>query len=169
MDKEVLDSFVESWGAMGSIWGVNTSVARVHALLIATDKPLSLDDIAESLKISRGNANTCLRELRNWNVIKLIKVPGDRHDYYVSEDDVWKMTFAIARERKRREYDPALAAVRHTLSKLKKGSDHRVESRLKQMEEMLATLDGMGEKLFANEKMAQKALSMLSVLAKIGK
>lgn len=169
MDREVIEKFVESWGAMGSVWGVNTSVARVHALLIASDKPLSLDDMAEKLQISRGNANMCLRELRNWNVIRLTKAPGDRHDYYVSEDDIWKMSFAIMRERKRREYDPALVAVREALAKLKKGSDRGVEHRLKQMEEMLSTLDAIAEKLLSNEKLARKAISMLSVFAKIGR
>jgi DNA-binding transcriptional regulator GbsR (MarR family) len=91
---------------MGSVWGVNTSTARVHALLMASDESLSLDDIASRLQISRGNASMCLKDLRNWGVVRLAKVPGDRRDYYVSEPDVWKMSFAIARERKRRPYAP---------------------------------------------------------------
>lgn len=151
---------------MGSVWGVNSSVARVHALLIASEKPLSLDDISATLQISRGNSNMCLRELRNWGVIRLIKVPGDRHDYYVTEDDVWKMSFAIAKERKRREFDPALQVVRETLSKLKKGSSVNVEKRLMEMEKFLSTVDGISERLLANESLARNAITVLSVFSK---
>lgn len=166
MDKEVIKSFVDSWGMMGSVWGVNTSVARVHALLIASDAPMSLDDIALRLKMSRGNANTCLRELRNWCVIRLVKVPGDRHDYYETESDIWKMTFAIARERKKREFNPALRVVRETLSKLRKGSSVTIEHRLKEMEGLLSTIDTLAERFLANESLSRKAVALLSALSK---
>ncbi|MBI5235032.1 MAG: transcriptional regulator [Deltaproteobacteria bacterium] len=165
MDNDVVDRFVASWGMMGSVWGVNTSVARVHALLITSDEPLSLDDISERLKISRGNANTCLRELRNWAVICLVKKPGDRRDYYVSESDIWRMSFAIMRGRKKREFDPTLRAVMDALSSAKKGSSKMVEKRLEEMAGLLNTMDNISEKLLANEALAKKALTLLTVLA----
>src|SRR3989337_1417877 len=113
------EQFVESWGALGQVWGINTSTARVHALLMVSADPISLDDIAARLGISRGNASMCLKELRSWRVIKLVKEPGDRRDYYISESDATKMFFAIARERKRREFDPLVEVVEATLTKLK--------------------------------------------------
>jgi DNA-binding transcriptional regulator GbsR (MarR family) len=147
---------------MGSIWGINTSIARVHALLIASEHALSLDDISNRLRISRGNASMCLRELRNWSIARLVKEPGDRQDYYVTEPDVWRMFFAILRERKRREFDPILAMVRETFSQLRAGSGGTVETRLQQMEELLGTLNLLAERFLADEDKARRALSLLS-------
>lgn len=166
MSDKALEKFVESWGMMGTIWGVNNSVARVHALMIASEEPLSLDDIAAELKISRGNANMCLRELRNWGVIRLVKIPGDRHDYYVTEEDIWKISFAIARERKRREFDPALRVVSETLLDVRKGSSATVERRLKEMKSFLSTVDMISERLFNNERLARKAVALLTSFTK---
>jgi len=162
MEKDKLNRFVESWGIMGSVWGMNTSTARVHALLIATDEPLSLDNIAKRLSISRGNASMCLKELRNWGVIKQVKEPGDRKDYYVTEPDIWKMFFAIARERKKREFDPAVEAIREVLPYSDKRSKSSAGARLQQMEEFLTTLDRIAERFLENEEAARSVLSFLS-------
>lgn len=164
MEEKATEKFIESWGMLGSVWGINTSMARVHALLIVSEGPVSLDEAAKRLGISRGNASMCLRELRNWGVIKLVKKGGDRQDYYITEQDVWKMFFSIARERKRREFDPALEVVRDTISTLRSGADGEVESRLKEMEKMLVTLDGIAEKTLASDELARYALNMLSKL-----
>jgi len=93
MNKDVADKFIDSWGEMGSLWGLNSSMARVHALLIVSEEPRSLDDIADRLKISRGNASMCLKELRAWGVIRRVKIAGDRRDFYVTVPDIWKMFF----------------------------------------------------------------------------
>jgi len=163
MDKKTVDKFVESWGEMGTIWGLNNSMARVHALLIVSEEPNSLDDIAKRLKISRGNASMCLKELRNWGVIKRVKVAGDRRDYYVTEPDIWKMFFAIAKERKRREFDPTLSAVRETFeaAHAKEGSS-KVEDRLRQMEQFLGTFDKIAERFFDNEEQAESLLNFMA-------
>ncbi|HEX9399435.1 MAG TPA: MarR family transcriptional regulator, partial [Anaeromyxobacter sp.] len=107
MAPDTVKSFVEAWGAMGSLWGINRSVARVHALLMASEEPISLEEIAERLQISKGNASMSLRELRTFGVVRQVEAPGDRRDFYVTEPDVWTMFFRILRERKRREFDPA--------------------------------------------------------------
>ena len=112
MAADTVQRFVEAWGAMGSLWGINRSVARVHALLMASDGPISLDEIAERLQISKGNASMSLRELRTFGVVRQVEVPGDRRDFYVTEPDVWTMFFRILKERKRREFDPAIDAIR---------------------------------------------------------
>ena len=161
MKKPDIEKFVESWGSMGSVWGLNTSTARVHALLMASDEPLSLDDIAARLKISRGNASMCLKELRNWGVARKVKTAGDRRDYYVTEPDVWKMFFAIARQRKRREFDPILEVLRDTLKEAGKGGGS-AEARLRQMEEFLATLDSIAEKFLEDEDKARSVLGFLA-------
>jgi len=163
-NNEAISNFIETWGVMGSVWGINSSTARVHALLILSEDPLSLDDVASRLEISRGNASMCLKELRNWRVIKQIKEPGDRKDYYVSESDAWKMFFAIIRERKRREFDPLVETVQNTLCSLKEqggGNKGEVQNRLKQMEELLRTLQNLTESLLAHEKKAKSILPLL--------
>ena len=168
--RDAVDRFVDAWGKMGSLWGVNASTARVHALLMATSAPLGLDDIALRLKISRGNASMCLKDLKSWGVVKLEKEPGDRKDYYVTEPDVWKMFFAIARQRKRRELDPALEAVGEVVAALGEGdgssdgggSDIAVQARMKQMQDLLSTMSTVADQVFGDESRARYLLSFLS-------
>lgn len=153
---------MDAWGQMGSLWGLNTSMARVHALLIVSEDPLSLDAIAHRLQISRGNASMCLKELRNWGVVRRVKVRGDRRDYYLTEPEVWKMFFAIARERKRRELDPVLAALRELLGTLPQGASGQAVKRLKEMKDLLATLDAVASQVLAQEENARSALAFLA-------
>jgi len=163
MDKKTADRFIDSWGEMGTLWGLNSSMARIHALLIVSEGPLSLGDIAARLKISRGNASMSLKELRAWGVIRRTKVPGDRRDYYVTEPDIWKMFFAIVRERKRREFDPTLETVRETLSEAREnegGGD--VEERLLEMEKLLSTMDRMAERFLEDEDQARSLMGFVA-------
>jgi DNA-binding transcriptional regulator GbsR (MarR family) len=100
--------FINSWGTLGSQWGINRTMSQIHALLLVTSKPLSAEEIMEQLGISRGNANMNLRELMNWTLINKELVPGDRKEYFVAEKDIWEIAKIIARERKRREIEPVL-------------------------------------------------------------
>lgn len=168
MSQDAVSLFVDAWGKMGSLWGVNASTARIHALLIATNEPLSLDQISERLKISRGNASMCLKELKGWGVVQLEKELGDRKDYYVTEPDVWKMFFAIARERKRRELDPAVLAVREVVAAMGEGDDGPARQRMKQMEDLLGTMSTVAEQVFGDEARAKYLLSFLSGAQKGG-
>jgi DNA-binding transcriptional regulator GbsR (MarR family) len=155
--------FIEAWGSMGALLGFNPSTVRVHALLIAWDGSLSLDEIAERLQISRGNASMCLKELRSWKVVPRVTKPGERKDFFESEAAVWKMALAIARERKRRDFDPALAGVREALSRIKPVSSG-VTGRIRQMEQFLSTLDSFGKAVLDDEA---AATSMLNSLRKL--
>lgn len=166
MDKAMTEKFIASWGRMGTMWGISASVARVHALLIASEEPLSLEEIATWLKISRGNASMSLRELRNWTIVRLVKKPGDRQDYYETESDIWKMFIAITKERKRREFEPMLAVVRDTLSHLQKGSNNETKARLRQMDELLTTLNAIAERFLADEASARAIISFVSRFSK---
>jgi len=118
-DKENLDplakardEFVAQWGAMGSAWGINRTMAQIHALLMTSDTAMTTDEVMDDLKISRGNAHQNLRELVGWGLVRSVIRKGERKEYFESEKDVWRMFCIVARERKRREIEPALKALR---------------------------------------------------------
>src|ERR1700727_2740827 len=106
------DEFISQWGAMGGAWGINRTMAQVHALLMTSEKALTTDDVMAELKISRGNAHQNLRELVGWGLVRNVVRKGERKEFYESEKDVWRMFCIVARERKRREVEPALKALR---------------------------------------------------------
>jgi len=160
MAANTVQRFVEAWGAMGSLWGINRSVARVHALLMANEDPVSLDEIAEQLQISKGNASMSLRELRTFGVVRQVEVPGDRRDFYVTEPDVWTMFFRILRERKRREFDPALEAIHQLVAT--PGATGAVRDRLEQMAELLATMDGVASRFLKDPESSRSALAFVA-------
>jgi DNA-binding transcriptional regulator GbsR (MarR family) len=162
MAPDLVQSFVEAWGAMGSLWGINRSVARVHALLMASEAPISLDDIAERLTISKGNASMSLRELRTFGVVRQVEVPSDRRDFYVTEPDVWTMFFRILRERKRREFDPAVEAIQRLVQA--PGASGAVRGRLEQMAELLATMDGVASRFLKDPESSRSALAFVAGL-----
>lgn len=100
--------FIQSWGVLGTEWGINRTMAQIHALLLVTADPLSADEVMEGLQISRGNANMNLRDLMSWNLVDKILKPGERREFFVAEKDIWKVSMRIIRERRRRELDPML-------------------------------------------------------------
>jgi DNA-binding transcriptional regulator GbsR (MarR family) len=106
------DEFIAQWGAMGGAWGINRTMAQVHALLMTSDRALTTDEVMAELKISRGNAHQNLRELVGWGLVRSVIRKGERKEFFESEKDVWRMFCTIARERKRREVEPALRALR---------------------------------------------------------
>lgn len=105
---EAKKQFIQTWARLGAEWGINRTMAQVHALLLATEKPLSTDEVMEALSISRGNANMNLRELMNWNLVYRELVAGERKEFFRAEKDIWEVAKRIARERKRREIEPLL-------------------------------------------------------------
>ena len=162
MDNESLERFVEAWGGMGALWGINRSMARVHALLIASAEPLALDDIAQRLDISRGNASMCLKELRAWGVARRVHRSGDRRDFYLTEPDVWAMFFRIAQERKRREFDPAREAVGGALEALDEDTAPDVRARLEQMADLLGTADRVLSRALADPRTSRALLKFVA-------
>jgi DNA-binding transcriptional regulator GbsR (MarR family) len=119
-----VERFVVHWGEMGAVWGVNRSVAQIHALLYLCDEPMTADDIAAQLAMARSNVSVSLRELLAWNLIRRVHAMGDRRDYYEAEADMFEMVRRIAQGRKAREIDPALAVLRACVSEAK--ADQRV-------------------------------------------
>ena len=159
-EEEVIDRFVDAWGAMGSFWGVNRSVARVHALLLASSRPWTLDEISERLRISKGNASTSLKELRSWSVVRKEFKPGERKEFFACEPDAWKMFFSIVRERKRREFDPILASVRETIALTGEAPKQIDLERLAQLEKMLTTFDSLAARLLSSEGRAKALIGL---------
>jgi DNA-binding transcriptional regulator GbsR (MarR family) len=107
--KQARDEFVSQWGALGTQWGINRTMAQIHALLMTSPEALTTDEVMEDLEISRGNAHSNLKELVAWGLIKAVVKKGERRDFFEAEKDVWQIFTIVARERKRREIDPALA------------------------------------------------------------
>jgi DNA-binding transcriptional regulator GbsR (MarR family) len=111
----VAQKFILHWGEMGTRWGINRTVAQVHALLFLSEKPLPADEIAKTLGVARSNISTSLRELQNWGIVRIVHVIGDRRDHFESLKDVFAMFRIIARERKKREIEPTLRVLRDCL------------------------------------------------------
>lgn len=106
--EEAKSQFINSWGRLGSEWGINRTMAQIHALLLVSERPLSTEDVMEQLSVSRGNANMNLRELISWDLVQKELIPGDRKEYFVAEKDIWEVAKRIVRERKRKEIEPVL-------------------------------------------------------------
>lgn len=101
--------FIDLWGQMAEHWGINRTMAQIHALLMIAPGPITADQIMDELRISRGNVSMNLRDLIHWGIVRRTSVPGDRRDFFTTEADVWTMFQEIFRERKKRELDPVLA------------------------------------------------------------
>ena len=106
---EAKQQFISSWGAFGTHWGINRTMAQIHALLLITPDPLSAEEIMEQLNISRGNANMNIRDLINWGLVQRILLTGERKEFFSAEKDIWKVVKQIVKERKKRELEPMLS------------------------------------------------------------
>lgn len=135
--------FILHWGEMGTRWGVNRTVAQIHALLFLANRPLTAEDIAESLVIARSNVSNSLKELQSWNLIRSTHLMGDRRDHFVALQDVWEIFRAIVEERKRREIDPTLTVLRECA--IEGSNDAGLEqASLDRMNEVLGFLEMLG-------------------------
>lgn len=105
---EAKQQFISSWGAFGTHWGINRTMAQIHALLLVSPDPLTQDDIMEELTISRGNTNMNIRELINWGLVDRVLISGERKEFFSAEKDIWKVVKQIVKERKKRELEPML-------------------------------------------------------------
>lgn len=104
--NQAKEKFVNAWGTLGSNWGINRTMAQVHALLMVSPDPLSAEDIMEELKISRGNANMNIRALIDWGLVEKTHIQGERKEYFSAEKDIWEVFKQVAKERRKREVEP---------------------------------------------------------------
>jgi len=159
-----VERFVVAWGEMGEVWGVNRSVSQIHALLYISDRPLAAEEIAERLKLARSNVSTSLKELLSWSLIRRVSVLGDRRDFYEAEADVFEMVRRIAANRKAREIDPAIAALRQCLAAAE--SDARVSGEArKRFRTMLDFTEGVARSF---DEVMQLPTPVLAKLIKMG-
>ena len=171
--KDAAQKFVLHWGEMGTRWGINRTVAQIHALLLISDRPLAADEIADTLTIARSNVSTSLRELQNWGIIRLVHVPGDRRDHFESLKDVYEMFRIIARERRRREVDPTISLLRECIAEAEKpkSADGYTRVRLTELLEFFELAKSSfdvaetvpTQSLMKIAKMGDKALKLLGI------
>lgn len=121
--QESKHKYIEAWGSLGSSWGVNRTMAQIHAVLLISTKPLSSDDLMEELKISRGNVNMNLRTLIDWGLAKKVLVQGDRKEYFISDKDIMSLGIQVAKERKKRELEPIIKILREVKNPTDKGKE----------------------------------------------
>src|SRR5881396_363579 len=164
--REARDEFVSQWGVIGSAWGINRTMAQIHALLITSQVPLSTDEVMEDLKISRGNAHGNLRDLVSWGLVRSVVRKGERKEYFEAEKNVWKMFCIIIRERRRRELRPAQAVLKECLSRTNylRGTEAAAfNKQLRALSDFLELADGVITKLSQSEqsKMVPWALKFL--------
>lgn len=135
-------AFILHWGEMGTNWGVNRSVAQIHALLYLSDKPLHAEQVSETLMLARSNVSTALKELQSYGIVRRTHVAGDRRDHFVAETDLWEMLMRISAERKRREIDPTIALLAELTEKIEARKDvpEHVRHRIGRMHEFISTL-----------------------------
>ena len=155
--------FILHWGEMGTRWGINRTVAQVHALLYLSPQPLPAEEISQTLSVARSNVSTCLRELQGWGIVRVVHVLGDRRDHFESVKDVWDIFRIVAEERKRREVDPTLRVVRECVDALKadgKG-DAYTRERLESMLEFLTVMNGLFEEILRMPAGALKGVAKL--------
>jgi DNA-binding transcriptional regulator GbsR (MarR family) len=147
---EAKQQFISSWGAFGTHWGINRTMAQIHALLLISPDPLTQDNIMEELNISRGNTNMNIRELINWGLVERVILPGERKEYFSAEKDIWKVVKQIVKERKKRELEPML----QLLDKLEEVEGDKKDKNVKAFVEVVGGIKKLG-------KQADKTLDVM--------
>src|ERR1700722_5457947 len=143
----IQQKFILHWGEMGTRWGINRTVAQIHALLFISPKPLHAEDSVEALGVARSNVSTSLKELQGWGIVKMVHVLGDKRDHFESMKDVWEMFRVVLDERKRREIDPTLAMIRECLAEAERDHDTFTRDRLHELRDFFETTTGWYEQV----------------------
>jgi HTH-type transcriptional regulator, glycine betaine synthesis regulator len=161
------EMFVMEWGRMSSSWGINRTMAQLHALLLITGKDLTMDEMIERLHISRGNASMNLRDLTEWGVIQRYRRPGDRKDIYRTDDDIVQMFTRVVRERKRREIDPTVAAIHDCIALIPESDTSEeaqiVRTRLTILIEIFEIIDLVFQEVFRSDETIRHSMETLTM------
>lgn len=152
--QEAKAELIQAWGNLGYSWGLNKTMAQIHALLMISPAPLSAEQIMKELNISRGNANMNIRALIDWNIVERVLVPGERREFFKSQKDVWTLARTVARERRKRELEPILRVL-HQVSDVQ--SDNSAETRefkkvTKELKNFAEKSDGLLETFIKSEE-----------------
>ena len=137
---EAKQQFISSWGAFGTQWGINRTMAQIHALLLVSVNPLTQDEIMEELSISRGNVNMNIRELVGWGLVDRVIIAGERKEFFTAEKDIWKVATQIIKERKKRELDPMI----RLLSQLENVEGDKKDKEIQQFTQTIGNIKKLG-------------------------
>jgi len=139
--EEAKQQFINSWGAFGTNWGINRTMAQIHALLLISPDPLSQDEMMEVLNISRGNVNMNIRDLISWGLAERVILPGERKEFFTAEKDIWKVIKQIVKERKKRELEPML----QLMDKLEQTEGDKRDRYLKALMDTVSGIKKLGQ------------------------
>lgn len=146
--KPVAERFVLHWGEMGSRWGVNRTVAQIHALLYLAGRPMDAEEITKTLGVARSNVSNSLKELQAWNLARIVHLKGDRRDHYEVSTDVWELFKLIVAGRRQREIDPTIAALRECLLNPEIGDeDEGIRQRITQTLEFIEIMSALADEM----------------------
>ena len=162
--SQIKEKFILHWGEQGSLWGINRTMAQVHALLFISSEPLSANQIMDELQISRGNVSMALRELMAWGIANRVHIKGERREFYTTEKDVWTLFRIIARERKKREVDPTIEVLRDSVGRLNQMSDSEGQYEREQLKNLLNFFE-TGMEVY-QELQSQSPTSLLKLMGK---
>jgi len=139
----VMEKYILHWGEMGTRWGVNRTVAQIHALLFLSSRPLNAEEITETLGVARSNVSTSIKELQSWKLIKTVPQMGDRREHFATMKDPWDLFYTIMEGRKQRELDPTMSVLRECVleSEDDQETSEEVKARIKDVLELMETLD----------------------------
>lgn len=163
--QEAKDKFISTWGSLGTLWGINKAMAQIQALLFISTKPLSMEDIMEDLKISRGNTSMNLRQLMDWGIVTKVLVSGERKEFFSTEKDVQELARIIAKERSRREIKPVIKVL-DEVSSIKDDGTGKTKELIRQtkaLHDLAETADAMMNKL-VNQKQNWLTKSVLKLI-----
>ena len=152
--QEAKNKFISTWGSLGTLWGINKAMAQIQALLFISTKPLSMEDIMDELKISRGNTSMNLRQLMDWGIVTKVLISGERKEFFTTEKDVQELTRVIAKERSRREIQPVLKVL-NEVSSIKEDGTEKTKELIKQTKalyDLTINADAMLNKLVTQKQ-----------------
>jgi DNA-binding transcriptional regulator GbsR (MarR family) len=151
---EAKEQLIQAWGNLGYSWGLNKTMAQIHALLMVSTKALSTEEIMDELSISRGNANMNVRALLDWGIISRVSIPGERKEYFKSEKDIWSLARQVAKERRKRELEPILKVLKEVNDVQTDGSEETKEFRkvVKELKSFAEKSDDLLETFIKSEE-----------------
>ena len=162
---EAKEKFISTWGSLGTLWGINKAMAQIQALLFISTKPLSMEEIMEDLKISRGNTSMNLRQLIDWGIVTKVLVSGERKEFFTTEKDVQELARIVAKERSRREIKPVIKVL-EDVSSIKDDGTEKTKELIKQtkaLKELTDDLDTLMNKL-VNQKQNWLTKSVIKLM-----
>ena len=164
----VSEKFILHWGEMGSRWGVNRTVAQVHALLYIVGKPMAADEITDTLGVARSNVSNSLKELQGWGLISIVHIMGDRRDHFETSKDVWSLARTIFAERKHREFDPTVLFLRDCMASSDLvWEDVEAQKRIADTLQLMETISVWGDEMLSLEP--ETLVKVMKLGAKIQK